>query len=343
MSDRANYAILFRKKLSVYYAAWGGPTIQRELKDGPAACERFIRQQVRERKKQFLEFAFMEGGIALDKDQKRVLFFGGPGAINYYPEVQKRLVERLRPVWEREGWTIDWAKRYAYDLIEFLGLPGTRIEADFYLGHPFEWEKVVEMPLEWVSTLVARRREGGWEARGSKYSAGTLIHHGPKLLDSFDELPVLPPLDSHSAGTLTAILIDEQRRTVVIVSPLFGSLNAPHCLVERAQAAFEGWTIELDLDLPLPWKRLRERGLPVPLAEEGKANIEALTDAEIDEILDNALVYAPEAQIEELVAAGEAMIADLVAEAEAQGQTVTVIKNPGKEKRPKAQRRKDAI
>jgi hypothetical protein len=226
MADRANYAILSGDTLDVYYAAWGGPTIQRELKDGPAACERFIRAQEHEPDGQLLEFAFMEGGIALDMDRRRARFFGGPGDINYAPAVQARLVERLRPIWERDGWTIAWARRYAYDLVEFLGLPGTCVEDPAYLDSPETWDSVVA-PLEWVSTLVARRSGERWQLRGSRSGAGAVIRHRSQLSTAFDELPAPGPLDAYPAANLTALLLDEDRRSLVIVAPLFASLNAP--------------------------------------------------------------------------------------------------------------------
>lgn len=310
MSDRANYAIIFRKKLNVYYAAWGGPTIQRELKDGPTACENFIRKQERVRNKRFLEFAFMEGAIALDKDHKRALFFGGPGDINYNPNVQKRLVERLRLIWEREGWTIAWAPRYAYDFIKFLGFPGTDIENEFYLGEPAEWSSIIAEPLEWVSTIFAFQNGNQWEMHASQSPPGTLVHFGQKLVESKAELPQLPALDLTSAGSVTTFVFDEKRRSLVIVAPLFGALNAPHLLTRRAQKAFPGWTVELDMDVPLPWKRLKDRGIPITLAEEPEQD-EPLTEAEIDAYIDEALVYAPEEQIAVLEDAKEAMIANI--------------------------------
>lgn len=327
MADRANYAILSGDTLDVYYAAWGGPTIQRELKDGPVACERFIRAQEHEPDGQLLEFAFMEGGIALDMDRRRARFFGGPGDINYAPAVQARLVERLRPIWERDGWTIAWARRYAYDLVEFLGLPGTCVEDPAYLDSLETWDSVVA-PLEWVSTLVARRSGERWQLRGSRSGAGAVIRHRSQLSTAFDELPAPGPLDAYPAANLTALLLDEERRSLVIVAPLFASLNAPHWLAERAREVFADWTVELDLDLTIPYERLRGRGLPVSLAEEGEERRPAsLTEAEIDEIIDRALVYAPEAEIDALMAAKESLLASIAAQAEADGQTVVILDN----------------
>ena len=328
MSDRANYAILSGDTLDVYYAAWGGPTIQRELKDGPAACERFIRAQEHEPDGQLLEFAFMEGGIALDMDRRRAMFFGGPGEVNYVPAVQARLVERLRPVWARDGWTIAWARRYAHDLVAFLGLPGTCIENPAYLEYPGDWETVVAAPLEWVSTLVARRLADRWDIRASQTSANGLMHHGPQLAGAFTELPAPGPLDAHAAANLTALLLDEDRRSLVIVAPLFASLNAPHWLAERAREVFPGWSVELDLDLTTPYERLRDRGLPLARSEDDEEHRPAsLTEAELDEIVDRALTYAPEAEINALIAARDAFLADLAAQAEADGQTVVILDN----------------
>jgi hypothetical protein len=330
MGDRANYAIVHRGKMTVYYAHWGGPTVPRELQRGPAACERFIRTQERVRDKSFLDFSYMEGAIALDKDKKRAMVFGGPGSINYDPAVQARMLERLRPIWQSEGWTIEWARRYAYDLFEFLGLPGTMLESDFFLGEPAAWEDALH-GSDWTAGLACRNGSGVWEVRGVKQALGCLVHHGNRILESFDELPTIAQLDALDASGISALLFDEPRQAIVIVSPMFAGLNAPHCLVERVRKAFPSWAVELDLDLLPPVERLRARGIDITVAtdsnaDEGEAG-EPLAAAEIDQIIDHAFAYQPEAQIEQLTEAAEGMIAEIVASAEAEGHTVQVIQN----------------
>src|SRR5690349_6578464 len=217
MGDRANYAILHKGKLSVFYAHWGGPTVPREPKDGPAACERFIRGQERERSKAFLEFAYMEGGIALDKDRKRALVFGGPAAINYDERVQARLLQRLRPTWQKDGWTLDWARRYAYDLVTFVGVGGEKIEADFYLGEPAPWDDVVAADDD-TSTLLARKAGSAWDLRRSSTSPGRLIQHGTRLLEAWGELPSADAIKSEDLPGVTAFLFDEAAHKLVLVS-----------------------------------------------------------------------------------------------------------------------------
>ncbi|HZF52794.1 MAG TPA: hypothetical protein VE093_29260 [Polyangiaceae bacterium] len=339
MGDRANYAILNKGKLSVFYAHWGGPTVPRELKEGPAACERFIRSQERVRSKAFLEFSFMEGGIALDKENRRALVFGGPGGVNYDPRVQARLLERLRPIWERDGWSLDWARRYAYDFVMFLGLDGSAVEDDLYLGHPAAWEEATK-PAAWMGTLIARaRKEGeGWEIRQSPASPGRLIHHGARLIEGFDDFAPVEAgeVDPDDLQGVTALLFNEAKKKLVIVAPLFAGLNAPHSLAKRAREVFEGWSVELDLDLPLPDERLRARGIALgaPKKEEPE---EAASEAAIDDLIDRVLAYQPEAEIERLTASAEQLVAGVVAEAEARGETVKVLRNPhvSAKKKPK--------
>jgi hypothetical protein len=327
MGDRANYAILSKGKLSVFYAHWGGPTVPRELREGPAACERFIRSQDRVRSKAFLDFAFMEGGIALDKDNRRALVFGGPGVVNYDPRVQARLLERLRPVWQREGWSLDWARRYAYDFVIFLGFDGSAVENELYLGQAAPWEEVIK-PADWVGTLLARKAGEGWELRKSPASPGRLIHYGERLLEGFGEFPPAPAnsVDPTDLPSLTALLFDEAGKKLDIVAPLFASLSAPHGLTKKAREVFAGWSVDLDLDLPLIGERLRARGIhlmgPQPEPED------AATDADIDDLIDRVLAYQPEAEIEALTEATEELVGSIVAEAEAKGQTVKVVRNP---------------
>lgn len=78
MGDRANYAILNRGKLSIFYAHWGGPTVPRELTGGPAACERFIRAQERVRSKELLDFTYMLARkVGEGWEVRRTLFSSG--------------------------------------------------------------------------------------------------------------------------------------------------------------------------------------------------------------------------------------------------------------------------
>ena len=334
MGDRANYVIVHHGKLSVYYGHWGGPTVLRELQHGPTACERFVQAQERVDDESFLDFSYMEGAIALDKDSKRAMVFGGPGSVNYDPAVQARLLERLRPIWQREGWTIEWARRYAYDLLEFLGLPGTMLESDFFLGEPAAWEDALQ-ETDWTSGLVCRNGGGTWEVRAVKRSLGCLVHHGNRILESFDQLPAMGRLEASDASGLLALLFDEPRHAIVIVAPVFAALNAPHCLAERVRQAFPGWAVELDLDLPVAVERLRARGIEIAVDRNaGDGDSEPLSMEEIDRIIDHAFAYEPEAEIEALTEAAEEMIAEIVANAEAEGHTVEVIQNvPGKKPR----------
>lgn len=321
MGDRANYAIVHRGRLKVFYAHWGGPTVPRELAAGPLACERFIRAQRRETSGRLLEFAFMEGGIILDKDRRRALVFGGPADVNYSPAVQARLLERLRPAWP--GWTIAWARRYAYDFVAFLGLEGTRIETDYHSDYPVAWEELIEVD-RYRGGLVARRVGDGWDLRVTGVGIGQAIGHGARLLHDFTALAPATDLAADELQDMGALLFDEPARELVIVAPLFASLGAPHHVARRARAEFPGWSVELDLDLDPPATRLAARGLAVPVPA---VVAPTATLAEIDALLDRVLAYRPEAQIAALTAGASAVIDDLVAAAEQRGETVVVTQN----------------
>jgi hypothetical protein len=321
MGDRANYAIVHRGRVKVFYAHWGGPTVPRELAAGPLACERFIRTQRSERTNRLLEFSFMEGGIALDKDTRRALVFGGPGAVNYSPDVQARLLERLRPAWS--GWTLEWARRYAYDFVAFLGLDGARIETDYYSDYPVSWDQVATVD-RYRGGLVARRIDDRWDLRVTGVGIGQAIGHGQRLLAEFAALSPAADLAADELQDMGALLFDEPARRLVIVAPLFASLNAPHHVARRARAEFPGWTVELDLDLDPPATRLAAHGLPVPVPVVERP---ASTTAEIDELLDRVLAYRPEAEIAALTAGTHAMIDDLVAAAGEHGETVVIEHN----------------
>ena len=337
MGDRANYAIVHRGTFKVFYAHWGGPTVPRELAAGPLACERFIRAQRREPGRRLLEFAFMEGGIALDKDTRRALAFGGPGVVNYRPEVQARLLERVGPRWSAAGWSLTWARRYAYDFVAFLGLDGARIETDYHSRWPASWDDVIVADPH-PGCWLARRVGDGWELRTAAVSVGALVHHGLRLVDEFSALQPARELSAEARSDCGALLLDEAARRLVIVAPLFAGLDAPHHAARRARAAFPGWEVELELDLDPVVDRLAARGLPRATSTAAPDPDSApLAPAEIDELLDRVLAYRPEAQIEALTRSAQELVDDVVAAADERGETVIVEHNmPG----PPAPRRR---
>ena len=172
-----------------------------------------------------------------------------------------------------------------------------------------------------TATVVARRAGSGWDVRASSHRAGGIVALGEALLAAFDNLPKLDAANSKDLQGVTGLLFDPAARTLGIVAPLFGSLSSPHRLAERARAAFEGWTVELDLDLSSHIERMRARGLELPAAEKRD---DSLTDAEVDAIIDAALAYRPEEQIAAMERAAEQAIEHIVGDAKARGAEVTV-------------------
>src|SRR5215212_5285498 len=93
-----------------------------------------------------------------------------------------------------------------------------------------------------------------------------------------------------------------------------------------AREAFESLSVDLIMDLPLPVERLRSRGIALGAPQQNEPE-DTATEAEVDALIDRALAYEPEAEIEALTDAAEGLVGRIVAEAEAKGQTVHVIKN----------------
>jgi hypothetical protein len=325
MANRANYLIADGRGLSVFYGHWGAPTVPREVQQGPTACQRFIRTQQGVPEAELLEFAFMEGGIALDTAHRRALFFGGLASVNYDAAIQARLLERIRPAWEAERWTIDWARRYAYDLVGHVGLPGDRVENDVLMGEPADWDEV-RHARGWTATLLGRKKGPSWQLFASGCAAARMVHHGARLAREIESLPVLGELEVEEARNLTALLFEEEHKAVTLVCPLFGIAQAPHGLAARARAALPDWDVRLDLDLPLPLTRLETWGIRIRVSGGADARpAPSRTEQDIDELVDAALAYAPEPQIQALEQSVASALEALVSQATARGERIEVI------------------
>lgn len=290
MGERANYAILDGSRLELYYAHWGGLAVPREVARGPEACLAFIREQ--EEPEGWLDFAFMQGAIAMDLVRRAALCFGGPPPILYDKAVQQRFLERIGPLWESHGWSLRWADDYAYGLMDFLGLPRSTVEMDFPFPEP-GFGECLEPDSE-IATLLARTdKQDPWDLRAVPRPVHVLPALVTELLERWSELPryqgqKLPP-------SLSALLLDPTARCIELLAPLFGTVNQPYRTTERLYRHLPDWTSRAEVSEVPVAQRLGERGLPVSYKP---ALVPSPRDlAEIDAIVDGILSYTPELRL----------------------------------------------
>lgn len=293
-SSLASYLLLHRGRVRVFVSGrHDAPTVPQAVMRGPRGCVDFVRRQERQRVRDILDPVSMEGGIAIHQDEKRALFFGGTDDV-WHPVVRERLLERLRPLWAAEGYTIDWAERYAYDLVLAVGLSGTVLESGI-ARRPGAWADAVRAGEDGPGGLVGRRTAGTWTVRRAAVPVEQLIPHGARILDAFDDLRPLGAgeLEAASIDGDTALLLDEDTRAIAVVAPVLSWRNAPFGVADAARAAFPGFTVGVDLD-PSPSARMLARGVPLRLAPAAPREPEApWSEEEIEQAIAFALSYDP--------------------------------------------------
>src|SRR5579871_917775 len=104
MGHRANYAIVEAGSVALYYSHWGAKTVPADVFWGPSSTESFIRAN--SPSDEWMDSTWAEGGIALDKNRRRALFFGD-GELLDSPEMWSLFLSLAGRVWQGEGWTLE--------------------------------------------------------------------------------------------------------------------------------------------------------------------------------------------------------------------------------------------
>ena len=157
MGDRANYAILHNGAVELFYSHWGGVTVAEDIFWGPKRTEVFIRKTTPETR--WLNNVWAEGGVALDKDRRRLTYYG-----REWPnekDVRSVYEDLLASYWK--GWTIRRAEEWA-EVAEAVGV----------LRESVTWKPVAPLPVQLDSLgrnfvhaycrglISFRRRRGCW-------------------------------------------------------------------------------------------------------------------------------------------------------------------------------------
>lgn len=143
MGHRANLVLLEKNKVKIYYSQWEGQKSSKILSQGLKFCERHFKKFNED--DYLMDNAWAEGGILIDKDKKKIMFFeiellesGG---------LRKIFIEYLEQnVWI--GWKIKWAFQGNVDFAEYLGLLEDRILADGCMPSFPKLEKLSELIIE---------------------------------------------------------------------------------------------------------------------------------------------------------------------------------------------------
>lgn len=140
MGHRANYAIVEAGSLALFYSHWGAKTVPADVFWGPSSTESFIRAN--SLSDEWVDSTWAEGGIAVDKNRRRALFFGD-GELLDSPERWSLFLSLAGRVWEREGWTLE-AGRNQGDMAEFCGWLRSTVEPPDPVPNAFPLAKLGE-------------------------------------------------------------------------------------------------------------------------------------------------------------------------------------------------------
>ena len=211
MGHRANYAIIQRGSLSLYYSHWGARTVPADVFWGPLNAEFFIRDNPLT--EAWLDTIFAEGGIALDKDRRRALFFDD-GELLDTPEMQALFLSLAGRVWERDGWTLERGKDIV-DMAEFCGLPRASVEPWVPPPAPVSLSELGTNYKEGlVCGLIGHTSSAGFEDRVCDFGLTAVLVNGPAFLAHIAGLPTLAQVRSGARGSqpLNALLESTKAR-----------------------------------------------------------------------------------------------------------------------------------
>lgn len=136
MGHRANLIIIENKEPKIYYTHWGAQNTPNILAQGLEFCEQYFRGFNEDG--WLMDNAWAEGGILIDKDNKKVLIFGGCDT-DYTPVLQRLYCKHITEIWK--NWTVKWCNKGNVDFAAYLGLMEDRILADGCKPEFFESEQ----------------------------------------------------------------------------------------------------------------------------------------------------------------------------------------------------------
>ena len=163
MGSRANYVLVDERGWRLFYSHWGAQHVDRQLAAGPVHAQRFAEaQRERDPRTDWLNDVWSEGGFAMDRTVRRLVFYGG---FEFMHELDYRraYLALLGQTWP--GWRIDWAYGGIVDLAASAGVDADVVRAK-------------EAPTFAASDVVGRRpspvdiADGYWALMTARDSSG---------------------------------------------------------------------------------------------------------------------------------------------------------------------------
>lgn len=147
MGLRANLIIIENGKIEIYYTHTQAENTPNILAQGLEFCEKHFRNF--DESNRLMNNTWAEGGILMDKDQKKVLIFGGAD-IAFTPALQRLYCKYMTKIWK--NWTVHWCSKGNIDFAEYLGIMEEGILAE--TSEPIFYES-----KKWSSTMKIDRTQ----------------------------------------------------------------------------------------------------------------------------------------------------------------------------------------
>ena len=231
MGHRASYAIRQNGRVEVFYSHWGALTVPQDIFWGPAHAEGFIRSL--EPSEEWLDDVWGEGGVALDKDKKRLAFYGGELAA----DLEELWLALMRQLW------VGWSLRMVSGMPEVAETVG--VDPDLVRAPPLPVEAAdLDQLGSWSHgsfVYVCTRRGREFDDRAADVAnVSSLFAHGPGLVHQAPRMPTLEQARTVNLERELASWEDEDDRRL-------GSACRGAILLEPAQRRVCVW-----MD---PWRR----------------------------------------------------------------------------------------
>ncbi|CAM3733926.1 hypothetical protein GCM10009799_00930 [Nocardiopsis rhodophaea] len=240
VGSRAHYVIKEGRHHRVFYSQWGGDDIELDLIPGPDAALRFAERQ--HAAEGWVDEVMCDGAALLDREERRLLWFGFCRDDSSYRAAVLRVLERT---WA--GWRVEWAHNGLADLLAALGEdteqvlaprelpvpedlrtpeefmaampgftfnpeiypPGSQLPATLPLG-PFPIEEFTEADASGSPRLVTVRSGGEVRAYASSSGVAAIIENG---LHALDTLATWTPVTRLARMPISGVHLDADART----------------------------------------------------------------------------------------------------------------------------------
>jgi hypothetical protein len=237
LGNRANYVIVENGQAQIFFSRWGALTIPSVLLSGPEGTLEYICQLTPD--ESLLNNVWAEGGVLVNVDTHRALFWGG-NSIAEHPYLRRPLLTALSLLWP--GWSIDWALFGVADLARSIGWEVSQVldnqfaQTAFLAGNEAvvtETQLLESLHAKDPKTILSIRRNTG-EVKDyllileeffdgdpqTFYQLATLyqaLSLGPRLLNLLPiESTSFPPKEGSKQEPHQGAYVDEEMQTIWI-------------------------------------------------------------------------------------------------------------------------------